>query len=415
MNFILWCLLYPLMKFLSFLFFWLPEFQERKRFEAKNETEKGARSFKADGISADLCFEFSSEGEYQQVASLIDDALHENKKVELVFFSPSVEKAMVELYEKHPSQIRYLRYPLVGFSPFKRSRSFSRWMTSSELIMVRYDLFPEFLIWSMQKGHKLSMIWVTFKKERIKGKEISWFKRKFYKASSKIVFASHADEEKGRFLGLQGRSYDFRIEQIRRRVQKREEKFKRVFSHYPTLQESLYKFPRQKRVMIGNAWPSDLFLLRDLPNEFLIMIVPHQLTTDILQAFEEGLEELNRAVVLIDDSDFLAGDTFLLNKKGVLCELYADFAKAYVGGGFEGSVHSLLEPLVAGSNDLACGPQHFRSTEFDVAQDMGRVTELNTPEEFLAWIQKDSSNDEEGPLEQSFKQYPDFRKEVISC
>lgn len=416
MNLILWGLLYPFMKFLNSLFFWLPEFQERKIFELKNEKEMGARSFNEDGISADLCFEFSSEGEYQQVASLIDDALQENKQVELVFFSSSVEKAIVELYEKYPTQIRYLRYPLVRFSPFNRSRSFSRWMTSTKLIMVRYDFFPEFLIWAMQKDHKLSMIWVTFKKERVKGREISWFKKQFYQSSSNLIFASHADEEKGRSLGLHGKSYDFRMEQIRRRVEMRAEKFKRIFPQYFQLLESLHQYPRQKRVIIGNAWPSDLFLLRDLPADIQLTIVPHQLTKDILQAFEEGLEELGRSVTLIsDETDFQSGDTYLLNKKGILCELYADFGKAYVGGGFEKSIHSLLEPLVAGSDALSCGPLHYRSTEFDVAQDMGRVTEVNTPKEFLQWLHKDSSKDEEGLLEQTFKRYPDFRKEVISC
>ena len=57
----------------------------------------------------------------------------------------------------------------------------------------------------------------------------------------------------------------------------------------------------------------------------------------------------------------------LFTGKGVLCELYQKFDLAYVGGGFEKSIHSVLEPFWAGCQ-VVCGPGTHRSTEFDYCQ-----------------------------------------------
>lgn len=415
MNLLMW-ILYPFLKFLSLFIFWIPEFQERRMFEIKNDKEPGAQSFKKLGVIADICFEFSSEGEYQQVASLVDDAIAAGKRIELVFFSPSVEKAIRELYEKHPEVIRYFRYPLIAFSPFRMSRCFSRWCTSKRLVLVRYDFFPEFLLWAKKKNHELFIIWASLKKERVKEKNISWFKSLFYKYSSKIIFASASDEKKAQELGFRGMHYDFRMEQIRRRIAAREEKFQRVFSPYDNLKKQMERYPRERRLIIGNAWPQDLFLLKDLPEDFFIMVVPHQLTGEILKTMKQSLEELDRTVIEISDAPGdKDGNTFLINKKGVLCELYADFGHSYVGGGFGVGVHSILEPLVAGSESIACGPKHERSTEYDVAKNLNRMSEVNTPEEFSKWLLQGSLKGSEDSLQNVFKSYAEFRKEVISC
>jgi hypothetical protein len=121
---------------------------------------------------------------------------------------------------------------------------------------------------------------------------------------------------------------------------------------------------------------------------------------------------------IVSDStlDGFQGPTILLNKKGILCELYADFGKAYVGGGFGVSVHSLLEPLVAGCEHLSCGPVNHRSTEFDLAQSLGSMKEVKTNQEFLNWVSEDISGVKvHDRLRTQIESYPVFQKEVLSC
>lgn len=402
-----------ILKFLYVLLFWLPALRKRASFELKNLREPLSHSFAKNKTTADICFEFSSEGEFQQIVSLVEDALELKQKVELVFFSPSVEKGVLDLAQKYPEQIRYLRYPILTFG---FSQSFMKWITAKKLVMVRYDLFPEFLVWAKDPTHKLVMIWMTYKKERVEGKSVSFLKKLFLNTADKIIYASSADSSIGSELNLAGKSFDFRLEQIKRRMESREVKFQRVFPTYPLLQSIFKNYPREKRLIVGNAWPSDLHLLENIPSDFFVMIVPHKLEASIIEAFQEGLTKLNRTGVVLADQETALTSTVVLNKKGVLCELYHDFGRTYVGGGFEGSIHSVLEPFVSGTDLIACGPQNHRSTEFDLVESSGLITVVRNSQEFSTWLQlplkSGAGHDMIGPLTQA---YLEMRQDVLSC
>jgi 3-deoxy-D-manno-octulosonic-acid transferase len=370
-------LLSVVIRLLAVLFLFVPKVRERVAFERKNASDPFARKF-----SADIAFEFSSEGEFQQVLPLITDGLAAGKKIELIYFSPSVEKGVRELCEKFPEQLRALRYPLL-------TGGFLSWISAPKLVLVRYDLFPEFLIYPGE----LLMVWVSFKKERLAGKEISWWKKKFLARATRVIYATEADARLGKNLGKAGPVFDFRIEQIERRLAGKEEKFKNLFPEYPDL--GFRKFPREKRLLFGNAWPSDIPLLKALPDDFYVLVVPHKLTPEIISEFEK------------------VPGVRVLNKKGVLCELYSDFGKAYVGGGFETSIHSVLEPLISGADQISCGPIHHRSTEFDLADSLGKISVVKNSQEFTEWLCRPL----EAPLghDKMGQGYPIYRKAIISC
>jgi len=377
-------LLSVILRLLSLVLLFIPKVRERVSFERKNGSDPLTRKF---STPADIAFEFSSEGEFQQVLPLITDALLAGKRMELIYFSPSVEKAVRELCEKHPESLRSLRYPLL-------TGGFLNWITSRKLVLVRYDLFPEFLAYTGE----LSMVWVSFKKERSREKTISGWKKKFLERSRTIIYATKEDADMGAAIGCPGAVYDFRIEQIQRRLALKEEKFAKVFPEYKDL--DIEKFPREKRLIIGNTWPSDLPIFEKIPEDFYILVVPHKLEPEIIRAFETFFGK--RAVVL--------------NKKGVLCELYSDFGKAYVGGGFETSIHSVLEPLISGADQISCGPKNFRSTEFDIADSLGKITLVNNSQDFSAWLSRPLALDKGDDKILSLSSgYPAHRKAIVSC
>jgi 3-deoxy-D-manno-octulosonic-acid transferase len=410
-----WFFYFPLLKILVFLFYWHPKLRERLEFERRNDLDFVCRSFSQSGERADLCFEFSSEGEYQQAAPLIEDALVHGKKIELVFFSPSVEKTVLKLASQYPDHIRCLRFPLLSCVPWVKTRFFDHWITSKNLILIRYDLFPELLLWSFKKDRYLKIIWVTFKKERSLGKNPSFWKIQFLKQAKELIFASPEDLNQGKNLGFKGDVFDFRLEQIKRRVEKKEEKFFHHFSLYPEFKKWLNSNP--KTVILGNAWPSDLFLLEKVPEDYLVVLVPHHLSDEILLAFKETLKTLGRIPFEVSEGTekMIESKTVLLNRKGILCELYQDFDYAYVGGGFESSIHSVLEPLVAGSRQISCGPLHFRSTEFDIAKKAGRMTEVKNADEFRKWLMHPKDVEDRHKIDLLFYQYQKMRESVISC
>jgi 3-deoxy-D-manno-octulosonic-acid transferase len=396
----------PFLKLLSLPIFWIPEYEERKKFEKKNQRDQSSQSFSDTQEKADLCFEFSSEGEFQQVASLVEDALKEGKKVELIYFSPSVEKAIQKISEVYPHQTRSLRFPLLTSSYLKKRFSIPRWITANKLILVRYDLFLDFLCWKKMRKGEIYFLSVTFKKERLKNKKISWLKKIFLKSSSQIFFASEIDQSYGNELGFKGHNFDFRLEQIARRIAHRKEKFQSIFTDYAEVKKRMELFPSHKRLIFGNVWPSDIFLLEDLPADYFLLIIPHRLDDKTLREFTLAMEKLDR-----DHSE----NTVLLNKKGVLCELYVDFQKAYVGGGFEAGVHSILEPYVAGCPLIACGERNLKSTEFDVAFKEKKITVVQNASEFLTWIQQNASTHEKLEIQNLVTQYEKYKKEIFLC
>lgn len=370
-----------IIRLLAVVLLFLPKVRERVSFERKNVSDPFSRKFTT---PADLAFEFSSEGEFQQVLPLITDGVLAGKKIELIYFSPSVEKGVRELCGKYPENLRSMRYPIL-------TGGFLNWITSRKLILVRYDLFPEFLVYSGE----LSMVWVTFKKERMARRSVSWWKKKFIARARHVIYATEADAKIGRELGKNGSVFDFRIEQIKRRLEGKAEKFQKSFPEYSGL--GFHQVPREKRLLFGNAWPSDIPLLDELPENYSVLVVPHKLEPEILAEFEKRLGK--RATIL--------------NRKGVLCELYADFGKAYVGGGFETSIHSVLEPLISGADQISCGPIHHRSTEFDIAESLGKITVVKNSQEFNRWLSR--------PLvagaghDKMAIDYTTHRKAIISC
>ena len=421
MRFILfvlfWFLYFPLLRIITFLLSGNSKISERIRFEKKNKFEARAQSFKDYNLKADICFEVSSEGEFQQVAPLVDDLLASGKRVELVFFSPSVEKAIMKLGARYSEQLRYFRYPVLRLFPFIERRSFTHWVTAKTLVMVRYDLFPEFLLWGMKKDHKLRLVWFTFKKERSRNKGPSLWKKLFLKYADVVVYAGEKDLKLGESLKFPGHNFDFRIEQIRRRILSKEEKFKELFPLYPAYSSHLALYPQGQKLIMGNAWPTDLFLLKLIPKETLVVIVPHNLSEEVMKLFRENLDLMGREFFELNEhsESFKASDTLLINKKGILCELYGDFDHAYVGGGFEGSIHSVLEPLVNGTARISCGPFHHRSTEYDIAEDWGRISEVNTPEQFLTWLNESKIRQDHAKINSLVSDYAQYREFVASC
>jgi 3-deoxy-D-manno-octulosonic-acid transferase len=235
-------------------------------------------------------------------------------------------------------------------------------------------------------------VWVTFRKSA------SWWKKKFLSRAGTIVYATEKDAKTGRDLGFPGVAFDFRIEQIRRRLSGKTEKFEEIFPEYNLL--PFHANPREKRLIFGNAWPSDIHLLEEIPNDYSILIVPHKLEPAIISEFKTRMGD--RAVIL--------------NKKGVLCELYADFGKAYVGGGFETSIHSVLEPLISGADQISCGPIHHRSTEFDIADSLGKMTVVKNSREFKSWLLSPLvSAHRDGKISSLSSGYLAHRKAIISC
>ena len=77
----------------------------------------------------------------------------------------------------------------------------------------------------------------------------------------------------------------------------------------------------------------------------------------------------------------------LLDTIGALANAYSYGAIAYIGGGFSGSLHNILEPAVFGL-PVIFGPKHSKFPEAQMFIDEGIGFSIETTEEILDTIDK---------------------------
>lgn len=349
---IAWCL-YPLVGFL------LPQLsswaRKRKEFELRNHTDPAARWHD----KADICFEVSSEGELEQVMPLVEYYLLKKRIVELVYSSESVEKKIKGLSGTYPENLFIYRLPLITFSPFFNLN----WVKANILVLCRYDFYPHLVLLGLKKKKFILL------SASLKGKKNPLSVP--YEFFDLIVCAS--DKEKVSFENLIGTkvplmTLDLRGTRIISRLENAPNTLKKVSSFL----EKLETLPPKSRIILGSAYPNELKIFEN--KEFCeeiakgnihVCIAPHKLDKESVSNILNLIPKHLSLVSIRDNSplDSLPGVSLML-VPGILCELYSFFGHAYVGGGHLKSVHSLLEPYLAGTK-IYCGPKTHRSTEFD--------------------------------------------------
>ncbi len=117
-------------------------------------------------------------------------------------------------------------------------------------------------------------------------------------------------------------------------------------------------------LVAGSTWPGDHAVLRDawcavrrvLPDARLI-IAPHEPTAGHLASVAVWAQRDALRVARLGADDAHAADLVLVDRVGVLGDLYALADVAYVGGGFHAAgLHSVIEPAAYGAPVLF-GPQ----------------------------------------------------------
>ena len=146
-------------------------------------------------------------------------------------------------------------------------------------------------------------------------------------------------------------------------------------------------------LILGSSWPKEEDLLLGLfkemaPNEtknLKILIAPHDLSKSHLEQLKAKIPEaffyteLQEGVIL--DAQVLILDTI-----GHLSAAYQYGSVAFVGGGFSGNLHNILEPASFGL-PLIFGPKHQKFPEAQLLLDLGFAKEVSSPDGLHAALQ----------------------------
>ena len=383
-RFFLAVLCYILWPFFAYLL--RPFFSKRVLFERKNE---GLNSF---SNSADFAFEVSSEGELEQIQFLLEELLQKGFLVELIYCSDSAEENVSSLARRYPHNLKIFRLPLITVCPWSKQSALS-FLTAPVLVLCRYDFFPELLLYGLKRAERFILLNASLRGK--KGRVKLYLHRFLFSLFCEIIPVSALERE--RFKQLLGRSIhpevDLRVLRIEHRLQRTPKTIKEWgmgrYRHF------IEQWPRENRLLLGQFYARELDILKDSrlldqirEKKILVAICLHLLNEKEKRTVIEKLgKKFSLPLQIINLKSITEKELspfHLLDMKGVLCELYQFFPICYVGGGFGTSIHSVLEPYLAGTS-IICGPRVQRSSEFELIRhlDAGVVQVIDNQRDFF--------------------------------
>lgn len=161
-------------------------------------------------------------------------------------------------------------------------------------------------------------------------------------------------------------------------------RYDRVYDHsrHVNPDPALKAFKQNKPLLIlGSSWPREEQILLDglqknsgIP--YKIIIAPHDISLPHITAIQKQFAHLQPELFTEYNG---ASDTplMILNTIGHLAGAYALADYAFIGGGFTGQLHNILEPLSFGAAVIT-GPIHHKFPEAEEAKNAGVLFEINT-------------------------------------
>ncbi len=159
-------------------------------------------------------------------------------------------------------------------------------------------------------------------------------------------------------------------------------------------------------IVAGSTWPADEAVLlpafeslrRNVPVR--LIIAPHEPTLDYVARLIDWAKSARLTAARLDEPAASAADVVIIDRVGVLGELYALADIAYVGGGFHSAgLHSVLEPAAFGT-PVVFGPRHENSRDAALLSQRGGgaavSTEADLARRLRAWTLDTAARREAG-------------------
>jgi 3-deoxy-D-manno-octulosonic-acid transferase len=298
-----------------------------------------------------------SVGEGLQAREVINLVRQRRPEVQIVytFYSPSAERFASGVGADY---FDYLPFDTVG-----DARATITAVGPTAIVYSKLDLWPNFTRIASLRGIRLGMVSATV---ALGSKRRGWIARTLLtEAYSRLdAVGAISDDDAARILELGARpevvfvTGDTRYDQVWMRalsVDRNGELLSRLRSDRPTL-------------VAGSTWPTDerhllpaFARLRERYSTAQLIVAPHEPREDHLRPIEKWAAAANIPIARLGSGDAPTAAIILVDRMGVLGDLYSLADIAFVGGGFHAAgLHSVLEPAAFGAPVLF-GPQ-FRNS-----------------------------------------------------
>ena len=310
----------------------------------------------------------ASRGEFEGARILLERLLGERRyRLAVSFSSPSVQSAVTKLEGLWAS----------GYLPLDRLSEQLAWLKAIKpcaVVVFKHDLWPNMIRAAQRLGIPLLVANANFHPRSQRNLPlVRSFHRVFMNSISTVWTVSEADAQRAaKFLSPQTElatlgdtRYD-RVMQLALSGQKRFAGLKAAFGAAPV-------------VIIGSSWHQEeriawvaFAALRASFPELRMIVVPHEPTAAAIKRNRRFAEIHRLKLILFTGAEQgeKVSDVMLVDKMGLLAELYTVGWAAFVGGGFGVGVHSVLEPAAHGL-PVAFGPHHHVSHEAGLLLEAG--------------------------------------------
>lgn len=283
-------------------------------------------------------------------------ARHPEWQIAYTFYSPSAERFAASLGAD-----------LHDYLPFDTADAAERLLDAlrpAALIFAKLDLWPRLAEAAAARGVRLGMVSATLSEgSRRSGAVARAVLGESYAALDLVGTIDPADGARLTGLGVRSERIrvtgDTRYDQVASRaatVDRTSALLAPLASPRPTL-------------VAGSTWPADEAVLlpawralrAEVPDARLIL-APHEPTPTHLAPVERWARDAGLSLARLGDAHG-AHDVVLIDRVGVLGDLYSLATAAFVGGGFHAAgLHSVLEPAAFGAPVLF-GPRHAKSRD----------------------------------------------------
>jgi 3-deoxy-D-manno-octulosonic-acid transferase len=295
--------------------------------------------------NSNIIIHCSSLGEYQQAIPIYKELLNRNYNIIITFFSPSGFK------NAKINEERIIKTYL-PFDSYKNVKKFLEIISPEIIIMMRYDLWFNFLY----RAKKMKIM-TAIANARFDVHDKSWnipavssFKKCMFRMID-VLFAIDEDDEMNFRRVLANNSEIFKVG---------DSKFERVLQSAKTIKTNGVidkKIVKDKKVfVIGSSWKEDedivlpvIDKLVEYESDLLTILVPHEpketkllmIEKNILQSYE-NLKSIRYSGL----ENYSGENLIIVDCIGKLLNLYSISYVSYVGGGLRSGLHNILEPAI---------------------------------------------------------------------
>jgi len=148
------------------------------------------------------------------------------------------------------------------------------------------------------------------------------------------------------------------------------------------------KFKNNKPIIIlGSSWPKEEKIIAEFINStkknFKFIIAPHDINNNHIKDIESLL---GQGYIKYSEATYENIDSFkilIIDNIGILANTYQFTDIAFIGGGFSGALHNILEPASFG-NVVLFGPKHNKFHEADELIDINGAYEIKYLDDLIA-------------------------------